>query len=46
MSGTKTSIVAGPAKDATSIRKLGFLTILFKDLSLLRLPSFTPSFTY
>jgi hypothetical protein len=46
MSSIGISIVAGPTKDAASTRKPGFLTILFEDLSLLCLPSFTPSSTY
>jgi hypothetical protein len=46
MSSIRISIVAGPAKDTTLTRKLGFLTMLSKDLSLLCLPSFTPSSTY
>ena len=46
MSSTGISIVAGFTKDAASTGKPGFLTILFKDSSLLYLPSFTPSSTY
>jgi hypothetical protein len=46
MSSTRIFVVASLTKDATLTRKLGFLTMLSKDSSLLCLPSFTPSSTY